>query len=323
VKQAAGFLQGGSPFRLTAIPEALNAVLSRGESYEAVPPGRRFEPDRLAGYYMDFRAKTSSETSPDELLPAALAQLGLGWWERLLDGDSAAETHVLDICRRLRERSVAQDDELRWLHDVPIPKYRVEPPWSSALAQGQIASLFLRAASLHDDEDLRDGGRRAAQPLLSSSTTDLVTITTGGRVLEEAPTQPHSHILNGWISALWGVLDVAIAFDDETAYDVYTSGWRCVRDLLPHYDTGWWTKYSLYPSRPADLAKPIYHRFQVDQLRVLASLTGDPVFAGTADRWSAYDTPINRARFLAQKTTFVLAFARGRLHVGEPPLPII
>jgi len=322
VKQAAGFLQGGSPFRLSAVPQALNAVLSRGESYEPVPPGRRFERDRLAGYYMDFRAKTTSQTPSEALLPSALAQLGLGWWERLLDGDSDAERHILAACALLLDGSVERDGELRWLHDVPVPKYRLTSPWASALAQGQIASLFLRAASLDDDNGLRDAGRRAALPLLSRATTDLVTLTDRGPVLEEAPTEPRSHILNGWISALWGVLDVAIEFGDDAAHAAYTQGWQCVRGVLPLYDTGWWTKYSLYPSRPVDLAKPIYHRFHVDQLHVLAALTDEAVFTRTAERWNAYDTPLNRVRFLGQKTAFVAAHARGRLKVGESSLAI-
>lgn len=319
VKEPVGFLQGGSPFRLAAVPRALNAVLSRGAGYEAVPPGRNIEPGRLAGYYMDFRAKTESETPPQALLPAALAQLGLGWWERHLDGDAAAGEHVLAVCGLLREQSVEHDGELRWPYDVPVAKYRLEPPYTSALAQGQVASLFLRAAQLSDDAELRDAGRRAVAPLLST-TSDLVTTTNHGPILEELPTEPPTHILNGWISALWGLHDLAIAFGDEAADTAYTQGLHCVRALLPRYDTGWWTKYSLYPSVPADLAKPIYHRFHIDQLRVLAQLTNDPVFAETADRWSAYDTPFNRVRFLAQKTTFVVAYQRGRLQIDEHPL---
>jgi heparosan-N-sulfate-glucuronate 5-epimerase len=316
VKEPAGFLEGGSPFRLAAVPQALNAVLSRGDSYEPVPPGRNIEPGRLAGYYMDFRAKTESERPPQTLPPVDLAQLGLGWWERLVEGDSAAEPHILAVCRLLRERSVEHDGELRWLYDVPISKYRLDPPYASALAQGQIGSLFLRAAHLSDDRELRDAGRRAVRPLLSP-TSDLVTMTEWGPILEEVPTVPRTHILNGWISALWGLLDVAIEFGDGEADAAYTEGWACVRELLPRYDTGWWTKYSLYPSTPADLAKPIYHRFHIDQLRVLAQLTSERVFTETADRWEAYDSPLNRVRFLAQKASFVLAFHRGRLRVDE------
>jgi heparosan-N-sulfate-glucuronate 5-epimerase len=316
VKEPDGFLEGGSPFRLDAVPRALNAVLSRGESYEPVPPGRNSEPGRLAGYYMDFRAKTESERPPEALPPAALAQLGLGWWERLVEGDTAGESHILAVCRLLRERSVEDGGELRWLYDVPIAKYRLDPPYASALAQGQIGSLFLRAAHLSDDPELRRVGRSAVQPLLSP-TSDLVTMTEWGPILEEVPTEPRTHILNGWVSALWGLLDVAIEFGDEAADAAYTQGWTCLRELLPRYDTGWWTKYSLYPSTPSDLAKPIYHRFHIDQLRVLAQLTNERVFADTADRWEAYDTPLNRVRFLAQKASFVLAFHRGRLRVDE------
>jgi hypothetical protein len=93
----------------------------------------------------------------------------------------------------------------------------------------------------------------------------------------------------------------------------YQSGIQTLAAMLPRYDAGWWSLYSLYPHRLRDLAKPIYHRFHLEQLRVLARLTSDARFADFASRWSAYDTAANVGRALAQKALFVAA---GRKPVG-------
>jgi hypothetical protein len=74
--------------------------------------------------------------------------------------------------------------------------------------------------------------------------------------------------------------------------------------MLPEYDTGWWTRYALYPHALPDLAKPIYHRFHVTQLRVFQRLTGDPRLDELASRWHRYDRGPNRLAAIAQKAAF-------------------
>ena len=74
---------------------------------------------------------------------------------------------------------------------------------------------------------------------------------------------------------------------------------------VPLYDTGWWSRYSLYPHRLPDLAKLFYHRLHVDQLTVLERLTGERAFGEVARRWASYDVPWRRARLVAQKAAFV------------------
>jgi hypothetical protein len=164
--------------------------------------------------------------------------------------------------------------------------------------------------------------RRAVEPLLSRRTTDLVSITPAGPILEEIPSNPRSHILNGWVSALWGVLDVALGLRDDRAHDAYSHGIGCLQLLLDAYDTGWWTRYSLYPWSMPDLAKPIYHRFHAVQLDVLGRLTANDAFVDTAARWHRYDTTLGQARLLAQKSVFVVRHSRGTLDVGAPTVAV-
>ena len=56
------------------------------------------------------------------------------------------------------------------------------------------------------------------------------------------------------------------------------------RTLLPQFDTGCWSLYSLEGS-PASLH---YHTYHVGLLHQLAAETGDPFWKQTEDRWRGY-----------------------------------
>jgi heparosan-N-sulfate-glucuronate 5-epimerase len=286
----------------------VRTALARGPGYEPQPPGSFFDPHSVRGYFVDLRAKTTAESARDtaSLGPAALAQLALGWWDRAEAGDRGALAAFEQTARLLETRAERAADGLRWPYLVPVPKYGLRAPWYSAMAQGQAASVFVRAhLSTHDDRH-RGLAEAAIRPLLAETDTDLVSIEAEGPVLEEAPSDPRSHILNGWIYALWGLWDVAVAFDDDEAARRFEASAACLASLLDRYDAGWWTRYSLYPHRLDDLAKPFYHALHATQADVLHTLTERPEFARAARRWRRYDTLPRRGRALAQKAAFVL-----------------
>ncbi len=281
------------------------AALSRGPGYEPQPLGKRFGADDVRGYYLDLSAKTTSSTAraPERLVPAGLAQLALGWWERSLGGEGKALEAFDSMCRLLRDRAISQDDALLWPYDVAVPKYRLQPPWFSAMAQGQIASVFVRAASR--DEGAAESALRALRPLLDRAERFVVEAE-AGPVLEEAPTRPPSCVLNGWIYALWGVRDVALGLGSAEAARLFAESVQALLATLDEYDTGWWSRYSLWADG-RDLAKPFYHRLHVTQLEALHTLTGVAEFAVVAARWREYDTPVAAARAVLAKGREVLA----------------
>lgn len=293
--------------RTRELRRAARGVIGRGEGYEPQPVGAAFRQDRLAGYYIDFIGKTTSPGAslPETLTPAASAQLALGWWDRSLAGERPALECFLRVCRVLdRGGEPAVGGGMLWPYSVDVPKYGLVAPWYSAMAQGQIASVYARAYVVTGESSFADRACLAALPILGGGPAGLVSSTPHGPVLEEAPSDPPSHILNGWIYALWGVFDVHLALGTASAGDAFQAGVACLRGLLPRYDAGWWSRYSLYPHPLADLAKPFYHRLHVAQLEVLYRLTGFPDLHRTAVRWHAYDTPSRRAAALAQKALF-------------------
>lgn len=285
----------------------LSSVRSRGVGYEPTPPGSHVDGSGVRGYYVDFSAKTTSPSArdPSALLPAALAQLALGWWERHLEGERGAADRFREISDLLVRSAVEEDGALLWLYRLEDRKYHVPPPTISSLAQAQAASVLVRRFVLDGDARDADRARRAARPLLRDSPPTVVARLAEGPALEEAPSDPPSLILNGWIYALWGLRDMSRALGDAEAEEMAQASTRCLLALLPRYDVGWWSRYSLYPHRLADLAKLFYHRLHVDQLEVMHALTSNDVFEETARRWRAYDTPTNRARLVLQKARFV------------------
>lgn len=286
------------PARLVA------AALSRGPGYEPQPLGKHFDASSVRGYYLDLSAKTTSATAarPERLPPTGVAQLALGWWERSLAGDSEALLGFDATCKLLLDRALPRDGAFLWPYEMEVPKYGLKPPWFSAMAQGQMASVFVRAAVR--DEQAADAALHAIRPLLDRAAPFVVSSPTGP-VLEEAPTQPSSRVLNGWIYALWGLWDVAVGLGSTEAHALFDDSLKALQASLDDYDTGWWSRYSLWADG-RDLAKPFYHRIHVEQLEALHLLTGVSELASVASRWRKYDTGAAAARAVLAKGREVL-----------------
>jgi len=292
---------------MTAFARHVRSAFSRGVGYERTPPGPHLDPGGVNGYYLDFSAKTTSPSAADpaRLLPAGLAQLALGWWERGLAGEHGAHDRFREVCDTLVSSAADDGGALVWLYRVEDRKYHVPPPTISSLSQAQAASVLVRRHLLDDDPKHAELALRATRPLLQDAVPSVVARIGEGPVLEESPSNPPSLILNGWIYALWGLRDVARGLGDADAEEMLAESTACLVETLPRYDVGWWSRYSLYPHRLPDLAKLFYHRLHVDQLEVMHLLTSKDVFRATAERWRRYDTPARRIRLVAQKARFV------------------
>lgn len=274
-----------------------------------------FEPgDPQSGYYNDLRGKGLEHGGPDGALAAAqlltrsreltnpvtVAQLGLGAWQLARE-----DTRWLEIVRHAAGWVSSELDERgRIAYLFPMPHtYRLDPPWYSALAQGEAASLLVRAARALDEPSFLADAVRTVESLLDDE-LGLIRQTPAGPILQEYPTTPPSDVLNGWIFALWGLYDVATATGDERARDGFERGAQTLAHALPAYDIGFgWSRYDLVRRRIPNVASPFYHRLHIEQLRALARLAPDhAILKATADRWlAALRRPHARAHAVAIK----------------------
>lgn len=250
------------------------------------------------------------------VLPVTMLQLGLGAWQLAQQGDDA---RWQDVARAAAEWTVLDlDGTGRMLHHQAMPHtYELAAGWSSAMAQGQAASLLVRAALTLQRPELLDDAERALAPLLEPGSA-LVVQTSEGPVLQEYPTTPPSHVLNGWVWALWGLYDVAQARAQTpvgaAARAAFEHGVDALVARLPLYEVaGGWSRYDLYPHPISHVASPFYHRLHVQQLRALHELAPRAQLAATADRWeAALSRRLVVAGAVARKVGFRLLRPRGR-----------
>jgi peptidoglycan/xylan/chitin deacetylase (PgdA/CDA1 family) len=288
------------------------------------PPigSRTGTPERPRGYHIDLSVKASQPSwpppwlqDPERQLHVATVQWALGAWERHLAGEGEGwRRAALDAAEHLL--AIQQPDGVHrgaWLHWFPMPHtYVIEPPWASAITQGEAASLMVRLFVDTGDERYAESARLALAPLATPTRGGgLLAEADGLTFFEEYPTRPASLVLNGAIFTLWGVRDVALGLGDPGARELYEAGLDGLVSLLPRYDTGYWSRYDLYPHLIPNVASGAYHLLHVNQLTILAGMEDRPEISRTRDRFEAYrGSGLKRRRALAAKAAFRLASPR-------------
>jgi heparosan-N-sulfate-glucuronate 5-epimerase len=290
-----------------------------------LPAGPRAVSAEHRGYYIDFRSKAPRARWQTEswtrigtrVVWVALIQWALGCYERFLAGDGEQwRASALDAGHRLVAEQQA-DGPLAggWVHSFPLPHtYPLRPPWLSAMAQGEAASLLVRLFEETRDERFATAARRALEPMRRPTVQGGVRATlAGGFLPQEYPTDPPSHVLNGAIFSLWGCHEVADRLGDPEGRELFDDGTETLARSIDRYDTGYWSRYDLFPHRVSNVASPAYHDLHVAQLRALGELTSRPELTAAADRFERYGASYTSTlRALAQKAIFRAAVPRRR-----------
>lgn len=287
-------------------------------------PGAAF--DQLGPYYMMFDGKVAYRGPFEDGVPKldyggqvgchynpiAVAQYGLGHWNRWLETEE--KNHLQTLIRQadwlVTNLEKNEEGVPVWTHPFEW-EYRegLEKGWPSGLAQGQAISCLLRAWEATDDEVYLETAQEGFEALNTDVDDGGLTrmLPNGEAWIEEIIVEPPSSILNGFIWGLWGVWDLYLATDSPEARQLFERCHETLVENLQRYDTGWWSLYELSPFRIPMVASPFYHDLHITQLNVMASMTGSSAYEDYAERWAKYrDSSWNRVRMLATKASFKL-----------------
>jgi len=246
--------------------------------------------------------------------PIAIAQYGLANYNRFLStGNDERKARLLNVADWLAT-NLEQNRAGLWVWQHKFDwEYRdtLRAPWYSGLAQGQGISLLVRAAQETGDSAYIHAAERAFEPMLRD-------VDNGGVLfrdhnddwwIEEYIVSPPTHILNGFLWALWGIWDYYLATQNSSARDLFN---RCIGTIvrnLPRYDCGFWSLYEQSGTRMKMMASPFYHRLHICQLQATYAITGEETFHRYAERWQRYcDNSLHRHRALAYKSVFKLLY---------------
>ena len=269
--------------------------------------------ERLGAYYIDMRPAMVHYTenlyggafdengvpmiagpSGRHYLPVNIAQYGFMLHADWLETGSADTMEALEGCLAVLEDLKMEDEQhCVWWHQFHDLRYGIEPPWASAMAQGELISLYLRLWQALARPALLESAYKAYRFMQ-------VPVEEGGvrrrdehgnLWLEEYPSKEPSLVLNGFIYALFGLFDLyRVGRDPDVKQDIDA----CLDTLvarLPDFDSGYWSNYDL---QKRELVRYYYQKnVHVPQMAVLEALTGNPVFGYYRERWQRQLTPLN------------------------------
>ncbi|TRX72003.1 D-glucuronyl C5-epimerase family protein [Carboxylicivirga sp. M1479] len=176
------------------------------------------------------------------------------------------------------------------LNKYPVALYGLKNEWPSALSLGVALSLLTRLYTLSEEDSYLD----AAIKLFANFK---LTVEEGGvlrnvkindtgckvSVLEEYPSEELSGVLNGHITALWGLYDLGKHYEESNR--LFNELSSQLADNISLWDEKKWSNYDItyLTGKKKNLASIHYHMLHVQQLFVMFQLTGDQRFSASVE----------------------------------------
>ena len=303
----------------------LSATLSyfgvHDKSYGRVRVKPMYDADDPMQYYFDLKVKPDYAGAFDNngipqynykgklmYFPIQVAEYGLvNCLKYLAYNDEKYLCRFKTVADWLCER---QEPDGCWLQYSNVTKFSLNTPWKSAMAQGVVLSCLCRAYRLFNDEKYLNAGKIALQPFLIEVAAGGVTRAVNGDVFyEEYPSAKANHVLNGFIFALLGLLDLARLDSQSKANELYVNGVNTLKKWLPRYDIGYWSLYHIGSNKLKNPASISYHNLHIRQLKVMHLITKDEIFQQYSDLWMDYfNGRFNGLRTLPSKILYNLIY---------------
>ncbi len=189
----------------------------------------------------------------------------------------------LDEAKQLATALVARADprDGRLVWSYPFPFGRGTPPWRSGMAQAVAAQGLARLGQALGDQSLLAAADQAYAAI-------------PGRLVRALPAGPWiklysfdgAPVLNAQLQSVISIGDYAQITGNTGAAGLAAELQATAEALLPKFDTGYWSLYSL-DGKEAPLS---YHDYVVSLLERLASRTGDTTWTDFATRFQGYET---------------------------------
>lgn len=176
-----------------------------------------------------------------------------------------------------------------WEFGFDLPDVGAKSPFLNASAQGLALSLLSRTWLETGMEKYRDAAEKAVAPFTKLSGAGGVCILhkEKHRFFETYPSSIRNYILGGHIRALLGLRDMSIYTGCEPSHSLMVEGMETLKSMLPLYDLGYWSRYSLRKGF-VHVACLSYHMDLINYLRVLVMITKEQMFSAYSAKFEHY-----------------------------------
>ncbi|MDQ2983170.1 MAG: D-glucuronyl C5-epimerase family protein [Actinomycetota bacterium] len=182
------------------------------------------------------------------------------------------------LAEELVQRGVARTGGLAWEYYFRFSGGR--PPWISGMAQAVAAQALSRVGKRLERPDILAAAGRAY------ATVPKLLRVVAGRPWIRLYAFSGETVLNAQLQSIVSLQDFFAQTGDARAQELADRLQSAATALLPRFDTGSWSRYSLGgPESTLD-----YHRFVVKLLKLLVARTSDPVLTAYSTKFGAYLT---------------------------------
>ncbi len=214
-------------------------------------------------------------------MPTMIFQYGLGAYDLWLIQKEEVYRNKVKICADWACEN--QEDNGSWKNFFYIYP---EHPYC-AMAQGEGASLLIRAYKLYGEERYLEGAKRAIEFLLLDYQKGGVAKYSGSEVI----LLEYTHlpvVMNGWIFALWGLYDYCQVDSREEYVEAYDKTVKSLAASLSKFTFSYWSKYDI----KGMIASPFYHHLHIAQMKAMYIITHKNVFNQYANVWEKQEKNI-------------------------------
>jgi hypothetical protein len=230
-----------------------------------------------------------SKRFPPAYHPTPIAQYALARWNvYLATGDEKDRQAFMTQAYWLAaHESRFAGDTGGWPIPFASPDYHTPESYLSALTQGNGISVLVRAYQLTHEEAFLEVARRAVRTYELDIQDGGISTAVGetGVFFEEVAAYPASHILNGYIFALFGLYDYVALTGDAHIAALIGRSLATLYTLIDQFDTGYWSRYDLLRTDPAPR---FYHDQHSVLLEALARYSNCEHCVELAARWRGY-----------------------------------
>ena len=227
--------------------------------------------------------------------PIFMARYSLGNLEMYLETkDTKYEGVFLNQVDWLLKNLVDKHDFAVWEHHYNLPYYNFNPPWIHGLGQCLGMTALLKAYQISGEDVYLEASKKIYRSFeIEISEGGVKFIDDNNNVwLEEYAIIPPPHVLNGFITILFGIHEFYRITNTEKAQNLFNVGIKTLIENLWKFDLGYWSLYNLLQKYPSPSN---YHSLHIRQLNVLYELTGENIFKEYARLWEEYKNKwINR-----------------------------
>jgi len=219
---------------------------------------------------------TSSVNSPyiEQVNPLFPAYYGLVCFNHFFKTkDQQSRKAFFKQVEFLKEYGTLEKDQFSLPYPFDYPKFDLKAPWISGITQGLAASLFGRAHKLEPEAGYDQLQEKAIKAMfVSVENGGLLSHSQAGHPwIEEYPSKPYSHVLNGFIFSIIATIEFAQETKDENYLERSKNLIKSLLAELHHYQQGPYLRHNL---RQWSLSNLEYQGLNTFQFVHLYQLTG-------------------------------------------------